>query len=92
MYWYNRLSSKFDGRNILVDVLQECCGTPAEQAEKRKEFTGVPQNTKKSLTGLKIGRDTRMWLENRRAKITEANSKQTQLPKSNWPKSRLRRL
>ena len=56
----------FDGRNILIDVPQECCGTPAEQAEKRKEFTGVPQNTKKSLTGLKSGSDTRTWLDNRR--------------------------
>ena len=44
MYSYNRLSSKFDGRNILVDVLQECCGTPAEQGQKRKEFADVSQN------------------------------------------------
>ena len=67
MYSYNRLRSKFDGRNILVDVLRECSGTPAEQAQKRKEFADVSQNPKKkSLTGLKIGRDTRMWLENRR--------------------------
>ena len=51
---------------MLVDLPQECCGTPAEQAEKLKEFTGVPQNTKKSLTGLKSGRDTRTLLENRR--------------------------
>ena len=66
MYSYSRLSSKFDGRNILVDVLQECCGTAAEQAQKRKEFADVSQNPKKSLTGLKIGRDTRTLLENRR--------------------------
>ena len=67
MYSHNRLSSKFDGRNILVDVLQECCGTPAEQAQKRKEFADVSQNPKKkSLTGLKIERDIRTWPENRR--------------------------
>ena len=36
--------------------------------------------------------EDKLWLENRRAKITEATSKQTQFPKSNWPKSRLRRL
>ena len=65
MYTYNRLHSKFDGRYILVDVLQEWSGTPAEQAQKRKEFAEVSQNPKKSLTGLKIGRDTRTWLENR---------------------------
>ena len=47
MYSYNRLRSKFDGRNILVDVLQDCCGTPAEQSKKRKEFAGVSQNPKK---------------------------------------------
>ena len=42
-------------------------GIPAEQAQKRKDFADVSQNPKKkSLTGLKIGRDTRMWLENRR--------------------------
>ena len=46
MYSYNHLRSKFDGRNILVDVLQECCGTPAEQAQKRKEFADVSQNPK----------------------------------------------
>ena len=51
---------------MLVDVPQECCGTPAEQAQKRKEFAGVSQNPKKSLTGLKSGRDTRTLLENRR--------------------------
>ena len=34
----------FDDRNMLVDVPQECCGTPAEQAQKRKEFAGVSQN------------------------------------------------
>ena len=56
----------FDGRNILIDVPQECCGTPAGQAQKRKEFADVSQNPKKSLTGLKIGRDTRTLLENRR--------------------------
>ena len=36
--------------------------------------------------------EDKIWLENRRAKITEATSKQRQFPKSNWPKSRLRRL
>ena len=41
MYSYSRLSSKFDGRNILVDVLQRCSGTPAEQAQKRKKFADV---------------------------------------------------
>ena len=66
IYSCNRLRSKFDGRYILVDVLQEWSGTPAEQAQKRKEFADVSQNLKKSLTGLKIGRDTRTWLENRR--------------------------
>ena len=66
MYSYNRLRSKFDGRYILVDVLQEWSGTPAEQAQKRKEFAGVSQNPKKSLTGLKSGRDTRTLLENRK--------------------------
>ena len=48
MYSYNHLRSKFDGRNILVDVLQEWCGTPAEQAQKRKEFADVSQNRKKN--------------------------------------------
>ena len=48
MYSYSRLSSKFDGRNILVDVLQECCGTAAEQAQKRKEFAGVSQILQKN--------------------------------------------
>ena len=38
------MRSKFDGRNMLVDVPQECCGTPAAQAQKRKEFAGVSQN------------------------------------------------
>ena len=47
IYSYPRLRSEFDGRNILVDVPQECCGTPAEQAQKRKEFAGVSQNPKK---------------------------------------------
>ena len=47
MYSYNRLRSKFDGRNILIDVLQERCGTPAEQAQKREEFADVSQNKKK---------------------------------------------
>ena len=49
MYWYNRLSSKFDGRNILVDVLQEWCGTTAERTQKRKTFADVSQNRKESL-------------------------------------------
>ena len=47
MYSYNRLRSKFDGRYILVDVLPEWSGTPAEQAQKRKEFADVSQNPKK---------------------------------------------
>ena len=47
MYSYNHLRSKFDGRNILVDVLQECCGTPAELTQKRKKFADVSQNRKK---------------------------------------------
>ena len=29
---------------MLVDVPQECCGTPAEQAQKRKEFADVSRN------------------------------------------------
>ena len=37
-----------DGRNILVDVLQEWCGTPAERTQRS-------QIEKKSLAGLKIG-------------------------------------
>ena len=31
---------------FLVDVLQECCGPPEEQAQKRKEFADVSQNPK----------------------------------------------
>ena len=46
---------------MLVDVPQECCGTPAEQAQKRKEFAGVSQ-----ILVLKCGRDTRTLLENRK--------------------------
>ena len=61
MYSYNRLRSKFDGRNILVDFPQECCGTSAEQAQKREEFAGVSQNPLKNRR-----RDTRTLLENRR--------------------------
>ena len=50
IYSYNHLRSKFDGPNMLVDVPQECyvpqecCGTPAEQAQKRKECADVSQN------------------------------------------------
>ena len=44
---YSRLSSKFDGRKIWVDVLQECCGTPVGQAQKRREFADVSQNPKR---------------------------------------------
>ena len=51
----------FDGRNILVDFPQECCGTSAEQAQKREEFAGVSQNPLKNRR-----RDTRTLLENRR--------------------------
>ena len=40
---------------------------PAEQGQKRKEFEDVSQNpSKKSLIGLKIGRDTGTLLEKRR--------------------------
>ena len=51
---------------MLVDVPQGLCGTPAEQAQTRKEFAGVPKSFKETLTGLKSGRDTRTLLENRR--------------------------
>ena len=33
-----RLLCLQNGRNILVDVLQKCCGTPAELTQKRKKF------------------------------------------------------
>ena len=56
----------FDDRNMLVDVPQECCGTPAEQAQNARISRVCPKILKKSLTGLKSGRDTRMLLENRR--------------------------
>ena len=47
MYSYNRLRSKFDGRYILIGVLQEWSDIPAQQAQKRKEFADVSQNPKK---------------------------------------------
>ena len=42
-----RLLCLQNGRNILVDVLQKCCGTPAELTQKRKKFADVSQNRKK---------------------------------------------
>ena len=56
----------YDHLWMLVDVPQGWCGAPAEQAQTRKEFEGVSQNKRKSLTGIKNGRDTRTLLENRR--------------------------
>ena len=84
MYSYNHLRSKFDGRNILVDVLQECCGTPAEHAQKREQFADVSQNRKKiadcaqnrlTLTRKQKNRAARWDGHGRARKISERSKK-----------------
>ena len=69
MYAYNRLSSKFDGRDMLVDVPQECCGTPAEQAQRRKEIAEGSQNREKIAD----------WAQNRK-KYTDVARKHKKSP------------
>ena len=51
IYSYPRLRSEFDGRNILVDVPQECCGTPAEQAQAEGIRGCVPKSGKNQRLG-----------------------------------------